>query len=184
MTGANAVGAKPFLFWGTLLGHRREGAFLRHDNDIDLCILPTDVPRIDAWIRETGEAGIACQFISPYEFRLFFKSFRLLWVDVWIMHPDGDDYITCLHDYRNRQGVFVYRFPQTWLQHLDSASLENCDLWEPREAERLLASLYGDWRVPRKDHYDDQAPAARLMPHPPATDLLAKDLGYPRDWAG
>ncbi len=161
------AGMKPFLMWGSLLGHRRDGGFIAHDHDVDLCIDAPNLAKIDALREAAAAAGLALRGISPFLFRIEDRRLDALWIDVWVQYRIGGDCVVAMHDHRDRKGFYVYRLPVELLATFEEVEFEGCRIDAPVEADRLLDLCYGNWRVPDPDHYEDRCPCATLEDAPP-----------------
>jgi LicD family len=70
MAASREAGMKPFLMWGTLLGHVREGGILKHDKDIDMGILAADWPKRHMLIEAMQKRGYELRQARQYKIAL------------------------------------------------------------------------------------------------------------------
>jgi hypothetical protein len=146
-----AVGMRPFLTFGTLLGHCREGGFLGHDRDVDLGCMAGDAWKVDALARAMAQRGWAVKrrsralisFVKPFS--------RTVTVDIYFFHP-GDDGMVCVHREATSTPSYTYVYPAEAFSHWRTETFGGCvEVLVPEQAERFLELTYGDWRTPRED---------------------------------
>jgi hypothetical protein len=131
-----------FLTGGTLLGAMRHGDFLDFDRDLDFGILgsvtPTDLRNAFA-----GDPDFKLRRGSEDDPLVISYSWRdKVWIDLFRFFSRGHT-VWC--------GMYVGRHLMKWVHSpFDLADL----LWHgitvkiPKETDRFLTELYGDWRTP------------------------------------
>lgn len=144
-----ALGARPFLVDGTLLGAVREGGFIAHDTDTDLGLFAEELD-VDAM----EAAALDCGFRIKHRLGTPERGFQ------WSLRRDSV-----------KTDVFVYyrangrRFHAAWTEKLtvpvrytyDDFELARLrflgtEFWAPADPEAFLATKYGpDWRTPVTD---------------------------------
>lgn len=148
LASAEQAGMRPFLAFGTLLGHRRDGGFIRHDADIDLGLLEVDQPRekVDALEREMHARGFLTRHREPHEISFYKYHFPTLLVDFFYFFREGDTFV-----YYDRRGDEYYRyvFPVSTLSNLAPATFVGLAALVPADLEGFLDASYGDWQTPR-----------------------------------
>lgn len=102
----------------------------------------------------------------PFLFRVFLAGLPELFADFWVLHPDGDQYLTSMPEYRGR-GHFVYRLPAQGLDCFQEVEMVGCRVLAPLYIDALLMLAYGNWRKPEPGFHDYQMPCAELLDHPP-----------------
>src|SRR5207244_3508658 len=102
------VGMKPFLAFGTLLGHCRDGGFIKHDADIDLGILEADRPKMGSLAEEMQKRGYVVRLHGEHELSFYKTHFPTLLVDFFVFYRKGDD--VAYYDHRGEE-LYEYRFP-------------------------------------------------------------------------
>jgi hypothetical protein len=140
------VGARPFLAFGTLLGHHRDGGFIAHDADIDFGLRPADFDRARALRAAMERRGFAVRLDTEDELS-FYKPFApTLLVDFFrFFERDGH---AVYYDTRG-DTRFEYRFPPHILEVRPDRFKGRIDVWVPGDVEAFLTASYGDWRTPR-----------------------------------
>ena len=68
------IDIKPFLVFGTLLGHYRDGGFIEHDTDIDLGLLENDFlseqEKMMAWVDMGTDAELEKEIVKRIKNRI------------------------------------------------------------------------------------------------------------------
>ena len=137
------VGKDLFLCYGTLLGYVRDGDFIEHDDDVDLCFLAD----ADGWngafsefmeaVRRLRQSGERVDVHSAVHFHWHIEGLAL---DLFMGWTDGDrlnmyEVSGCLPRHRLlplRRGRFLGR-----------------DVFLPNDPEALLRLIYGEgWHIP------------------------------------
>lgn len=132
-----------FICYGTLLGYVRDGDFIEHDDDVDLCFLAdadgwesafAEFTKVVANLRARGERiGID----SPIQFHWQLKGVTL---DVFMGWTEGKR----LNMY-NVHGVF----PRSRMFPLQQQRFKGARVLVPKAPEALLQLIYGKgWRKP------------------------------------
>jgi len=129
-----AVGIRPFLMSGTLLGFVREGRFMAHDYDIDLGLLPgadvdaarTAIDGLPSFSVEVGGPRVVAQHESGARIDVFPHELR----DGLFWHG------TKIHEWWNTPFELV-------AQHI-----EGIQVWTPDDHQRYLDENYGRWTQP------------------------------------
>jgi hypothetical protein len=144
-----SVGLEGFLAYGTLLGAVREGAFIGHDNDVDLGYVSAATSPIDV-IRESlrlqralAEAGLRVERYSGAGFQVHVRDAggHLRGLDVFGGYWDGDRLAL--------MGEIRTPFRREWITPLSTVELFGEPFPAPAQPERLLEAMYGPgWRVP------------------------------------
>lgn len=163
---------------GTLLGFVRDGGFMKHDNDVDMAVLPSKSPKeaVDIMVNKYGYQLI--QGLS-YHGKVRVCSFmkKGLSVDFYFMFDDGTDFFK-QYDFfwkddfeynDSRQNhVGLYSYPR--MDKLTTMVLNNIEIKIPANIEEELYYLYGKgWKVPDPNYKGEGRPG-RLG--------TADDLGY------
>ena len=151
MEAAAEAGVRPFLTWGTLLGFMRQGGFLPHDYDIDTAILADDYPRKDALKMAMIARGYRVRHDVPFAFSFETRD-RLLHLDVDVLYPFKDDLVSSMVSETTGR-ISAHRFPSQAYRSLERRMFPGqIPVWVPKDPERALEAMYGDWRVPVKDY--------------------------------
>lgn len=162
-----AVGMRPFIMWGSLLGYRRDGGFIAHDYDVDLAIFAHELAKLDALKVTLATEGLIVREKSEFAFNIEHKDLPDLWIDVWVQYEIDGNYVVCMCDHRHHKGFYVYRLPVELFREFQEVEFEGCRVRAPKEMDRILDLSYGNWRTPNPDHYENNCPCATLELHPP-----------------
>jgi hypothetical protein len=138
----------PFLMWGTLLGCVREGGFLKHDHDIDIGILARDWPKRTLLIEAMRRRGYRLEFDRNYKMRFMGRDL-LGYLDVDVFFP-WEGKMVCCHDHESRQ--YGAWFPADAFNNFRRVSFAGTSVLIPDPPERILETVYGDWRTPVKKY--------------------------------
>ena len=148
MEEAEAMGIKPMLLWGTLLGCVREGAFLKNDSDVDLGLLADDYDRIEELKERMMNRGFKIRWEDPWKISFLHPTVDDLWVDLdRIDHENGHFQIT--NGKVDKNILYRYPFCPTIFGSPVSSECAGIGVYIPEHAEQFLETVYGDWRVPQ-----------------------------------
>jgi hypothetical protein len=143
-----------WIFGGALLGYVREGNLLLHVRvDADFAFLDEDLGRLEACIPSLVEAGFLPLYRFPgIEGDAFEWSFRRGNAKVEFFRHDvvGDSfrYHACgQRDWGEPRG-HVYNIYEIPAQPLAEFRFLGRTWLMPRDPERQLTTMYGDWRTP------------------------------------
>lgn len=142
------TGLRPFLAFGTLLGHHRDGGFIKHDADIDFGLLENDFGKIPALVDRMQDRGFAVRLNDDHEASFYKPLFPTLLIDFFRFYkkPNGVVYYDTrgetLYEYAFKPEIFADLRPVKFLGRLDA--------WVPAGTEEFLTASYGDWRTPRQ----------------------------------
>jgi hypothetical protein len=93
-TAGAAIEAPLYLFWGTLLGHVREGRILAWDDDVDLALFePAYAPALTAALQATGLQVVKYNSIlkvfDPARPSTTGKEWGFPFIDIFVYQPEG-----------------------------------------------------------------------------------------------
>ncbi len=183
----NAGEINYFLDAGALLGLVRDGDLIPWDDDLDMSMPVTELPkfrkrynqlRIRGW-RVTEDSvmpadGPAWKRGDPRSIKirnrnaLFFGRGRIV-MDMTLTYPKGDYY------WRGAMGK-IWRIPRHFYDRHAHIQFGGKPIRIPYQVEDYLKFLYGDWQVPNKDHdpikndgslYDDLDQPLKNQPNKP-----------------
>ena len=141
------AGMKPFLAFGTLLGHYRDGGFIRHDADIDMGLLEDDFAKRHRLVVEMERLGYTTRLNTDTEVAFYRAEFPTLFVDFFRFRRSGASMV--YHDSRGAT-QYEFAFPASAFDALVPVKfLGRIDAWIPAGVEAFLQASYGDWRTPR-----------------------------------
>lgn len=123
---SDKYGLKFWLICGTLLGAIREKDFISYDNDTDIKIYFNDIPILIKCIPELMKLGLNPLRISDSEIS-FMKDNE--YIDIEFLHK-----------------------PTKFTKKLDKIIFLNEEFNIPQYTDEYLTIMYGDWRVPSKEH--------------------------------
>jgi hypothetical protein len=148
MEEAAAMGIKPMLLWGSLLGCVREGAFLKNDGDVDLGLLADDYDRIEELKERMLNRGFKIRREDTWKVSFLHPTVEELWVDLdRIDYKNGHFQVT--NGSIDENLLYCYPFCPTIFGNPVSADCVGIGVYIPERAEELLETVYGDWRVPQ-----------------------------------
>lgn len=155
-----ALGSRPWLTDGTLLGYWRERDFIAHDHDMDLGMLfsewsPAIIPTMEtAGFRFLGERG---QQTNGLEYTFIKNDERL---DIFFFYEFGD---TLWHAAWLKNKIQInYSYPRF---ELFRANFLGLDVWIPQDPESYVLTKYGpNWRIPDKRWSWAYSPKNRQVP--------------------
>lgn len=139
----------PFLMWGTLLGCVREGGFLKHDTDIDVGILAPDWPKRRSLIEAMRRRGHGLVFSRNYKMRFLGRDL-LAHLDVDVFFP-WEGKMICFDIQESNKLVGAW-FPLDAFDNFRSLTFSGIRVSIPDPPERVLETVYGDWRTPVKEY--------------------------------
>lgn len=148
---AQALGMRPFLLWGSLLGCVREGRFIDHDYDIDFAILEPDYDQKDALIRAMRRRGYRLRHDRPYQFS-FNTSDGLLHLDVDYLYPQNGKLVSSMLSEETGRAVEHVFDPKAIGSLRRAVFMDDVPVWVPERAEDVLTAMYGDWRTPVREY--------------------------------
>lgn len=143
------AGVAPFLLFGTLLGHCREGGFIAHDHDIDLGLCERDFARLAELKREMQRSGYRVEVESDLGVQFKKRRFRNLAVDFYRVHEEKGEMV-CSVTFDRAMGLCHY--PPDIFATLEPARFRGrLAVIVPARAEEYLTLTYGAWRTPQPD---------------------------------
>ena len=144
---------RPFLAWGTLLGHYREGGFIAHDYDIDLGLLETDFSQKTEIIQLMSKKGHTVRSDNDYFISFYYHGFRNPYIELQRFYWKNGQMANSLA-LQHGDEIFTYYFPlDIFDEFLMAKFLGRFAVLVPAQTERFLTVAYGDWRTPQK-HWD------------------------------
>lgn len=162
-----------FAAYGTLLGFVRENGFLKHDDDIDLGIMPgewTPVRVLKTLLEE--EEGFSYVFGFKYNNRL--TEFKLQYggipIDFFFYQDDGKQFFAGSYhyfpevQYPATNANSAQRVCEPRIEGLTKIRVYDIDFPVPANTEYVLEKLYGNWRVPDTKWDDSKHPGIEDLP--------------------
>lgn len=158
-----ALHMKPFLAFGTLLGHYRDGGFIEHDADVDFGILQPDFAKVDALCQAMAKKGYSVRLRNEREVSFYKPHFPTLLVDFFLFYRKDDRVV--YHDTRG-DTVYEFGFPAEVFHGFRPVKfLGRIDALIPERVEEFLEACYGDWRTPKKEFNNvHDHPNLRILP--------------------
>lgn len=159
-------GVEYILDCGTLLGIVRENRLLPWDNDVDLAVDSSQIPKLKKcmlalWLkgyrvrfaRTTKESSII-SINAPRILRVRNRK-RLIHrgenlIDIFIKYDGGDGY-HYLKVGENSRNSIEQKFPSKFLFERSSIDFNGKAYPVPKDYAEYLTYRYGDWKVPVKD---------------------------------
>lgn len=150
---AARAGIEPFLLWGSLLGHVRDGGFIQNDRDIDLGVLEHDAPRLSAWRDAMVARGFAARIANAHKVSVVHPRHPRLFVDIDVVHRRGDGW-AITNATSDPRRICHYVFAPSVLGETRVVRFAGRRVRVPCNAEAFLEATYGEWRTPQaKLHY-------------------------------
>ena len=144
-----AEGVRLYLFWGTLLGHVREGGMLPWDDDADLALFGAErAAPLQAALEAAGLKVVAfrkpkeliLKVFDPASLPIADAGWGFPFVDIFVYQPGAT-------------GEMAWQAPPFETDLLlpgRRVSFEGGKLWEPEQPLALLDRHYPGWRVREK----------------------------------
>lgn len=142
------LGLKPFLAFGTLLGHERNKGFIPWDLDIDLGIIDDNIDfnLLVSVLKKSPFKILKCSHSTvPFKIKCRLKGGPV--VELVLFVKQGEHFIT----YSEIFGEVVERKRCSFA--LKKSTMEGVSVYVPANATRFLEENYGDWRNPRSIHH-------------------------------
>ena len=138
----------PFLAWGSLLGHFRQGGLIDNDHDIDLGLFPIDFQRKEELSGIMKKKGYAIRFNNKFLISFYKIGLPKIHIDIDLYYEkDGKMASSILW----KGQLFTYFFPlETFSKFRKVKFLNRFDILIPHLPEMFLEHAYGDWRTPKE----------------------------------
>lgn len=137
---------KPFLIFGTLLGHRRDNGFIPHDSDIDIGLLRDDFAKINELKKEMKKRGYIVRGQSNFGISFRKPRFRGLNVDFYLFFEENDK-MACVAGIKNKFGKCCYP-SEIFSKFKKEKFMGTIEILVPSQTERYLTITYGNWQSP------------------------------------
>lgn len=135
----------PFLVSGTLLGYARDGAFLKHDKDIDVGILDNqDIFKVAEALNASGLFRVKINYMridKTYQLPVIHKKTTTV-IDVFVFHQINEKYITGVQG--NYGYIQNFAFSPFKLKTVNFMGIK---FSVPENFEFHLEENFGNWRV-------------------------------------
>lgn len=146
-----------FLFWGTLLGHVREGRILPWDDDVDLAMIDVDPGRLSRFRAALRASGLEIHDLNPGEriIKVCDPAYPHRTEHPWTWpFVDLFAYADPCEDAGGEWDVLPVPQERMWAGR--RIQFEGACLWEPEAPREILDQLYPGWRgteaAPTWDH--------------------------------
>lgn len=153
-------GTRPFVVYGTLLGHARQRDFLCHDFDVDVGVMQGEYEGFGHAARQLVVSSpgysLAERRLGPYRQYVITHDATGINADVFRFETDGRRAWRSVPSLYSR---YVLRecgstFPASWILPLRRGSMAGVDVYVPNDSDALLRCYYGpSYRTP--DHTCD-----------------------------
>ena len=148
LTACHTLHIDPFLAWGCLLGHFRQGRLIEHDHDIDLGLLPKDFKRKDALGEMMKKRGYAIRRTNNFNISFHKIGLPKIHIDIDLYYEKNDK---MAYSILWKGQLFTYFFPlETFSKLRKIRFLNRFDVLIPHLPEMFLDYAYGDWRTPKE----------------------------------
>ena len=139
---------EPFLAWGSLLGHFRQGRLIEHDHDIDLGLFEKDFQKKEELSAIMKKKGYAIRFNNQYLISFYKIGLPKIHIDIDLYYEKNDHMANSILWKGQR---FTYFFPLEIFSKLRRIKfLNRFDLLIPHLPEAFLEYAYGDWRTAKE----------------------------------
>lgn len=129
-------GLRPVAGFGTLLGIIRDNDFITWDEDIDLCILEEDEIKLEKSLEILRKGGF--ELVRYERIGLYSFTKKGEYIDIYVLQDIGEGVRNCGMDF-----LFEADFSDT-----ATYNFKGIEISIPRQYERHLEFLYGDWKTP------------------------------------
>jgi phosphorylcholine metabolism protein LicD len=145
-----ALNLRPFLTWGTLLGHYRDGGFIAHDYDIDLGLLEDDFSRKEELAQAMKRRGYTVRANDDYFISFSRNRGKRPWIELQLFYRKNGQ-IACSIASSHWEDLYTYYFPaDIFAEFMAVKFLGQLEVLIPTQTERFLTVAYGNWRIPQK----------------------------------
>jgi len=136
------------IAYGTLLGAVRHWDLIEWDDDADLHILKSDIPKIMKLKKEFEKYGLVLE--KDWKLvKIYFSDTKYPFIDLFPVENNNGKTKRCLVNYKNCVEIkqswwtYYYNFPYKWLLDRKRLKFGKLELWAPKESIKLLKFWYG-----------------------------------------
>ena len=154
LSACEKVGMKPFLIYGTLLGHYRDKGFIKNDWDIDLGLLEADIPKVPLLTKALREKGIFLTREDEYHVAYCYNTV-LTHLDIYYFFKKNDKR-TVHHCNIPKKELYTWTFSSDIFEKFNKVKfLNKIEVLVPDKTEKFLTEHYGPWWIPKKELYPE-----------------------------